>query len=130
MKKRVIIIALLTVILFSVVAAASAESKADYYVRIGVSLEKLRAALADKDKPAANIALGEVRTNVYAAMRYLATIGEYDARAMAIADNANKAYTACFNGLSWEEYFNEATAFNYIVLARDLPVEINETEHS
>lgn len=131
MKKSVIIIvALVAVMLLSVVAAASAESREEYYGRINAALDNLEYALENKDKQAANTALGEVRVHTYSAMRYLASIGEYDSRLMAVVDNANKAYTACFNGLSWEEFMNEARAFNYIVLGSDIIFNEIEPAHS
>ena len=128
-KNAIIIVVLAAAILLSVVAATSAESRSEYYGQIMTALDKLSYALQDKDKPAANVALGEVRVLTYSAMRYLAKIGEYDSRLMAVVDNANKAYTACFNGLSWEQYINEAYSFNYIVLAIDLPPVV-EPSHS
>ena len=131
MKKRVIIIALLIVILFSVAAAASAESKEEYYGKIYNSLRDLGYALNDNDKPRANVVLGELRVHVYSCMRYMVKIGEYDSRLIKIVDNANKAYTACFNGLDYEIYFPEAYELAWIILMKDSPEAYQEeSSHS
>ncbi|MBR6090538.1 MAG: hypothetical protein IKP86_11430 [Anaerolineaceae bacterium] len=129
-KSTILILFVLAAMILGITAAVSAESRTEYYGKIYEALTKLRYALQDSDKQAANTALGEVRTHVYAGMRYLAKIGAYDARAMAIVDNANKAYTACFNGLSYEEFLNEAFAFDYIVFGSDLPPVEEESSHS
>lgn len=92
MKKNVIIIvALVTVILFSVFANAYAQSKTDYYYRINAALDKLREAIDKGDKKAANIRLGDVRTAVYDAMKYLASLGQYDSRMVMIINKAAEA---------------------------------------
>ena len=129
-KSTILILFVLAAMILGITAAVSAESKTEYYGKIYESLTKLSNALHDKDKPAANVALGEVRVNVYAGMRYLAASGQYDSRAMAIADNANKAYTACFNGLSSDEFLNEAFGFNYLVFGDELEPVVTEESHS
>lgn len=113
MKRKLMIVLLCVLALCWLCGAALGESRTEYGRQIGASLDALQIALASQDKSAAASALAQVRSSVYAAIRYLAQIGEYDDRAMEIVSNANQAYTAAFGGDgNYASYMSQARAYN------------------
>ena len=113
MKRKLLMALVCALALCWLCGAALGESKTEYGRQIGASLDALQIALASQDKRAANSALAQVRSSVYAAVRYLAQIGEYDNRAMEILSNANQAYTAAFGGDgNYASYMSQARAYN------------------
>ena len=113
MKHKLLIALACAAALCWLCGAALGESKTEYGQQIGASLDALQNALASQDKSAANSALTQVRSSVYAAARYLAQIGEYDDRAMEIIVNANNAYAAAFDGDgNYASYMSQAREYN------------------
>lgn len=113
MKRKLLIVLLCVLALCCLCGAALGESKTEYGQQIGASLDALENTFASQDKSAADSALAQVRSSVYAAARYLAQIGEYDSRVMEIVNNANQAYTAFFGGDgNYASYMSQARAYN------------------
>ena len=113
MKRKLMIVLLCVLALCCLCGAALGESKTEYGQQIGASLDALENTFASQDKSAADSALAQVRSSLYAAARYLAQIGEYDSRVMEIANNANQAYTAFFGGDgNYASYMSQARAYN------------------
>ena len=103
MKKSTIIVFLLLIaVMLGVTAVVSADSKENHYASVKVALETLYGALDRGDKSAAEKALMNVSTAVYDGMRYLASVNEYDPRAMEIINNASLA----MNKDNFDYYFD------------------------
>ena len=116
MKRKLLITLLCAAVLCCLCGAALGESKTEYYQRIDANLDNLENALAVKDRTGADSALSQVRNSVYAGMRYLARIGEYDSRAMEIISNANKAQTMVFSGIGdYASYMSQARELNALI---------------
>lgn len=116
MKKTTIFVLLLVAsMILGVTAAATAASRADFWAPINQALNKLQAAVEKGDNKARDIALTEVKNNVYNGMRYLASVNAYDPRALQIIDYANK-----FTETKDIYDLAQAHAFNNLVFGADL----------
>jgi len=111
-KSTVVILLVVAAMLMGVVTSAmAAKSRSDYYADIHVCIENLRSAINRGDAAAIKKALTELRLAVYAAMTYLASIGEYDSRLLEVIQKANDAVTK-----HDVELITEADIVNWTVL--------------
>ncbi len=90
-KSAIFVLLLVAAMILGVTAAASAASKADHWANINSALDELGAAIDQGNSKAANKALENVRTAVYNALKYLASINEYSAEVFKIIEIAQGA---------------------------------------
>ena len=111
-KSTVVILLVVAAMLMGVVSSAmAAKERSDYYADIHYWLETLRSAINAGDSVMIKKALTELRLAVYAAMTYLASIGEYDSQLLEVIQKANDAVTK-----HDVELLTEAAVANEIVL--------------
>lgn len=91
-KSTFVILFVVAAMIFSLAASAFADKgRSDYYTDVEYWLRELRLAIEAGNQARINEVMAKLRTAVYEAIRYLTSIGEYDARLMGILDRANEA---------------------------------------
>ena len=108
-KSTVFVLFLLAAMLLGITMAASAEDKGTHWANINVALNNLEAAISRNQNVSS--ALGEVRSAVYAGIKYLVSIQANDPRAMEIIRYADEAVSNKKDAkylLIQAHYFNNA----------------------
>ena len=115
MKKIGRLVLILALVLTLLPCAAWGESKEEYGTAIQNALDSLADAFSGGNRAAVQSAILAVREPVYNAIRYLASIGEYDARCISILECAVAAVSNWSTGSSYSENMRQAYEANQAV---------------